>query len=456
MESSRAMVIPARVDPPAEPLPFHRYLRAIVRNPLEVWPRAVYRDRTYVENFFGRKTLYVMDPDLIHQVLVEEPEKYLKSEMMQRLLGPALGAGMVTSDGAQWRRQRRIVAPLFRPGEIAAYVPSMIAAADATGERLSVLAEGAPLSLSYEMMQTTFDIVADTILTGADRFDVPALAEAINTYLGATGWVVAIAQIGLPAGFPYPGRRRTMAARDHLRRVTAELVAERRKGGYRRDIVQALIDARDEETGEAMSDVEIVDNLLTFIAAGHETTALALTWSFYLLALHPEIEARVLSEIAAAEAPDGTLPPEAVAGLAYTRQVVSEALRLYPAAPALLRSPAVPVSVGGHDLKPGAAIFIPVYAVHRHHSLWDDPDRFDPERFRPEAVKARHRYAYLPFGGGPRVCIGMGFALLEAVAILARLLPRFRFEPAGEPPTPTAQITLRPKAGMRVQLRHRR
>jgi cytochrome P450 len=285
---------------------------------------------------------------------------------------------------------------------------------------------------------------------------VPALAVAINPYLSATGGVVAIAQLGLPEGFPYPGRRRVMAARDHLRRVTAELVAERRKGGYRRDIVQALIDARDEETGEAMSDVEIVDNLLTFIAAGHETTALSLTWSFYLLSLHPEIEAKVLAEIAAATGADGTLSPEALAGLGYTRQVISEALRLYPAAPSLLRSPAVPVTIGGHKLKPGAGIFIPVYAIHRHQSFWSDPDRFDPDRFRPDAVKARPRYVYLPFAGGPRVCIGMGFALLEAVAILARLLPHFRFEPAGEPPMPIAQTTLRPQAMMPVRLRHRR
>ncbi|MCW5719013.1 MAG: cytochrome P450 [Bauldia sp.] len=451
---SDSPVTPARIIPPAEQPAFLRYLRTVVRNPLEVWPEAIYRDKVHVERFLGRDALFVMDPDLIHQILVEEPEKYLKSEMMQRLLAPALGRGMVTSDGAQWRRQRRIVAPLFRPSEVARYVPQMLAAADREAVRLAALPEGAPVSLTFEMMRMTFDIIAETILAGADKFDVPALAEAINVYLSSTGWVVALAQLRLPPNFPRPGRKRFHEARDYLRRVTADLVAARRRGKSRPDLIQALIDARDEETGEAMTDVEIVDNLLTFIAAGHETTALALSWSFYLLSLDPVAERKVLAEAEAAGAPD-RLTPEGVAGLGYTRQVISEALRLYPAAPALLRQPVEPVEIGGVKARPGTQIFIPIYAVHRHKALWDNPDGFDPDRFAPEAGKMRHRYQYLPFGGGPRICIGMGFALTEAAALLAKLLPRFRFE-VTEEPVPVAQVTLRPRNGLPARLRHRR
>lgn len=455
MLSRAAPVTPAHVAPPAAPLPPIRYLRTVVRNPLEVWPAAIYREKTYVERFLGRETLFVMDPDLVHQLMVEEPEKYLKSEMMQRLLKPALGSGMVTSDGEQWRRQRRIVAPLFRPGAVAGFVPAMLYAADREAERLLAMPDGTKLSLSYEMMRTTFDIVAETILSGAEKFDVPRLAAAINAYLGATGWVVALAQLRLPERFPYPGRRKVMAARDYLRAVTTNLVAERRRSGVQRDdLIQALIDARDEETGGRMDDTEIVDNLLTFIAAGHETTALALTWTLYLLSLHPEIEARVLSEIAAVGGAE-RITPEAVLRLSYTRQVLSEALRLYPAAPTLLRTPLADGMVGGHRVNARSQIFIPIYAIHRHQTLWSHPQRFDPDRFSPEAQKARHRYAYLPFGAGPRICIGMGFALLESAAILAKLLPRFCFDASAAAPVPVAQITLRPRGGMPAILTRR-
>jgi cytochrome P450 len=283
--------------------------------------------------------------------------------------------------------------------------------------------------------------------------DPARLAKAINAYLDPTGWVIVATQLGLPPSFPYPGRRGAAAARDYLRRVTAGIVADRRRGtGVRRDLVQALLDARDPDSGNGLDDVEIVDTLLTFIAAGHETTALALTWTFYLLSLYPEVEAAMLAEIDAAGGLD--IGPEALTGLGLCRRVVSEALRLYPPAPTLLRSPARPVRLAGRTLRPGELIFLPIYAIHRHRALWSDPDRFDPDRFLPDAVAARHRYAWLPFGAGPRGCIGMGFAMLEAVAILARLLPRFRFEPR-RAPLPIAKITLRPTAGMPVRLRKR-
>jgi cytochrome P450 len=394
-----------------------------------------------------------MDPDLVRQVLVDETEDYLKPELMQRALGPLLGGGMVTADGPHWRRQRRLVAPLFNPREVAGYVPAMLAAAEREAERLSQLSDGRSFPLALEMTRTTFDVVVETMLGGTARFDPTTLAKAINAYIDPTGWIILFTQLGLPPGFPYPGRGKAAAARDYLRRVTAEIVADRRKGkGQRRDLVQALIDARDEETGEGLDDVEIVDTLLTFIAAGHETTALALTWTLYLLSLNPEVEAQMLAEIEAAGGPD--IRPDAVAGLALCRRVVSEALRPYPPAPTLLRSPARAVSLAGRTLRPGELVFLPIYAIHRHRSLWTNPDDFDPDRFSPEKSAGRHRYSYMPFGAGPRGCIGMGFAMLEATAILAKLLPRFRFEPS-RPPLPIAKITLRPTAGMPVRLRKR-
>jgi cytochrome P450 len=447
-------LIPPRIVPPEHSLSTLRYLATVVRNPLAAWPASIYREPVAVERFLGQAALFVMDPDLVRQVLVDEAERYLKPELMQRALAPLLGGGMVTADGKHWRRQRRIVAPLFHPREVAGYVPAMLAAAEREAARLSVLKNGAPLSLAHEMTRTTFDVVAETMLGGTDRFDPNKLARAINAYLDPTGWVIILTQLGLPADFPHPGRRKAAAAREYLRRVTADIVADRhRGGGHRHDLVQALIDAKDEGTGEGLDDFEIVDTLLTFIAAGHETTALALTWTLYLLSIHPEIEAQLLAEIDAAGGPD--IGPDAIAGLALNRRVVSEALRLYPPAPSLLRSPAKPVRLAGRTVLPGELIFIPIYAIHRHTSLWPDPDRFDPDRFLPEAAAARHRYAYMPFGAGQRGCIGGGFAMLEATAILAKLLPRFRFEAVGRPPIPIAKITLRPGAGMPVRVHKR-
>jgi len=446
--------IPARVTPPSEPLPTLRYLRTVVRNPLEAWPEAIYRRPTYRRRFLGEDTLFVMEPDLVKRVLIDEPERFRKSEMMLRLLEPALGSGLLNAHGDHWRRQRRVVAPVFRPERIRSFVPAMMAAGARAADRLAALSDHAEVSISHEMMRTTFEVVAETILNGADRLDIPAVEQAIGDYLGGTGWVVAWAQLGMPKGFPFPGSRRVARARNYLRRITGEMVAARRSGTPRDDLVQALIDARDEETGEAITDGEIVDNLLTFIAAGHETTALALTWTLYLLSLHPDVEARALAEIEAVGRGRG-LTPDAIEELGYCRQVVQEALRLYPAAPSLLRTPVAPAEIGGEMVDEKTSMFIPIYSIHRHQGLWDDPDRFDPDRFLPEAAKARHRLAYLPFGGGPRVCIGMQFSLLETVAILAELLPRARFVPPAETPVPVAQVTLRPRGGMRMRVARR-
>lgn len=448
-------LLPSRVEPPERSLSTLRYLATVIRNPLKVWPAAIYREPLVVEHFLGRPALFVMDPDLVRSVLVDDAGSFIKADLMQRLLAPAIGSGILTSDGALWRRQRRIAAPIFRPSEVARYVPSMLAVARRETDRLVQLADGRPVVLAEEMMRSTFAVIAESILPGAARLDVPKFSAAMTDFVGTSGWVIALSQLGLPAGTPYPGRRRTMAARNYLRRVTADIVAERRRGGERRqDLVQALIDARDGETGEAFGDGEIVDNLLTFISAGYETTALALTWSLYLLANHPAVEEKVLEEIATATGPDG-LTADAVEGLSFTRQVVSEALRLYPPAPALLRSANRRVDIGGVNLGRETLIFVPIYAIHRHHRLWHEPDRFDPDRFTPEAIKARHRYAWIPFGGGPRVCIGMGFALMEATAILATLLPRLRFKAAAAAPVPVGKITLRPHDGMLGVLRRR-
>jgi cytochrome P450 len=204
-----------------------------------------------------------------------------------------------------------------------------------------------------------------------------------------------------------------------------------------------------------MADDEIVDNLLTFIAAGHETTALGLAWTFDLLSRHPETEQKVLEEIASVSG-EREIASEHIPMLAYTRQVFSEAMRLYPPAPIITRTALKDFRLGEFLIPAGAVMYVPIYAVHRHASIWQDAEIFDPQRFSPEEAKERHRFAYMPFGAGPRVCIGSGFALMEAVAVLAVILKKVSLTSVAEqPPEPLIKVTLRPKKSLWMKLRAR-
>jgi cytochrome P450 len=445
-------IVPARANPAPAPLTSLRLVQAVIRNPLEAWPRAVYVDPIYRPRQFGREIVYVSDPELIRQVLVEQADAFVKAESMRRALRPALGDAILTADGASWRWQRRAAAPIFRHERIVGFVPAMLRAAGRTRERW-IGAQGTELDVAREMMRTTFDIIVETMLSGRGGIDVDRVERGITDYLESTSWVIALTLVRAPAWLPYPGRRRAEAARDELRAELLRLVQDRRRAGERReDLITLLLEARDPETGQTMDDRDIADNLLTFITAGHETTALALTWAFYLLSLHPEAEARTLREIEAVT-DGGPLEAAHLDRLVYTRQVLQESMRLYPPAPVVVRAAKRDVRIGEALVQKGSPVYVPVYAVHRHEALWDGPDRFDPDRFAPERVKSRHRYAYLPFGAGPRVCIGMSFAMLEAVAIFATLLPalRLRLRP-GYVPELKLRITLRPAGGMPMRV----
>lgn len=447
--------VPARIRPPAAMLPAWRLLPAVVRNPLEIWPQAVYEQPTFRRRFVSRDTLFVMDPDLIREVLVDRADQFEKSRSMLRALEPALGRGLLTADGPHWRWQRRAASPIFRHERIRDCVPVMIAAAEATRDRWLAGAGSGPIDVAHEMMRTTFDIIVETMLSGHGGIDAGRVERGISDYLESTSWTVMLGLVRAPDWTPYPGRRRAEAARDYLRAEVLRIVAARRAAGDDRgDLISLLLAAEDPESGQAMDDRELADNLLTFITAGHETTALALTWAFYLLDLHPEAADAVAAE-AEAVTGGGPLRPEHLDELPFARQVLQEAMRLYPPAPIVVRDASEDLVLGGEAVPRGMSVFVPVYAVHRHAALWSDPDRFDPGRFAPEAAKARHRYAYLPFGAGPRICIGMGFALLEATAILVVLVRALRAEAAGAEPSLKLRVTLRPGAGMPMRVARR-
>ncbi|MBP0492234.1 cytochrome P450 [Pararoseomonas indoligenes] len=446
----------ARLTPPEAPLGSLALLRAIIRNPLEALPREAFESALTRRTLLGRERVFVTGPDLIQTVLLTEADAFVKSDAMRRALSPALGDGILTADGERWRWQRRAVAPIFRPDRVNGFLRPMLDAAAATRDRWLALPPGSTVELGHEMMRTTFDIIVETMLSGHGAIDVARVERGITDYLASTGWSIALAMARAPGWTPYPGQRRAARARDYLRGELLRLVEERRRlGSERDDLIASLLAARDPETGQAMDDRDIADNLLTFITAGHETTALALTWAFYLLARHPEEEERLLAEIASA-AGSSPLQPSQVSALTRTRQAVQEVLRLYPPAPIIARTTTRAVQLGEERVEAGANVLLPVVATHRLPDLWPDPDRFDPSRFDPAPAKARHRYAWLPFGGGPRICIGLGFALEEATAILATLLPalRLRPDPAFDPGL-QMRITLRPARGMPMRVERR-
>ena len=433
-----------------------RTLRKLVRNPMEAWPEAVYSAPLVVSHMLGRNTLFLTDPDLVQQVLVDDSDSFIKAEPMRRSLEPALGRGILTAEGARWRLQRRVAAPVFRPAHVNTFLPAMIKAARDMRDAWAALPEGAPLEITHEMMRVTFDIILETMLSGRGDTDVAKAEISIRDFLDSTSWQVTLSALGAPSWTPFPGKAKSDRGGDYLRKITTERIAERRRTGERRDdLLSLMLDAKDPETGEVLSDIEIRDNIITFIGAGHETTALALTWTFFLLARHPAIEQRVLAEI---EQVTGGAQLEAhqVAELTYTRQVIQESMRVYPPVAMVVRQSTRDLTIGGVAVTPRDNVFVPIYAIHHSDRLWPNPDMFDPDRFAPEQVKARHRWSYLPFGAGPRICIGMQFALLEAAAILGTLLPAAHLSAApGFKPTPKLRVTMRPAEGMPMRVEHR-
>ena len=445
----------AKVIPPEQALPPVRLIRTIIRNPIEAWPKPVYEQSVFRSRAFGRETVFITEPDLIQEVLVDKADAFVKAQSLQRALRPALGDGILTADGARWRWQRRATAPIFRHERVRSFIPAMIQAAERTRDRWLTQA-GSEIDVAHEMMRTTFDIIVETMLSGRGNIDAERVEQGIRTYLEATSWTIAFNLLGLPQWTPHPGKHRSNHARNYLRSELLRLVAQGREARTDRDdLLSLLLRASDPETGQVMDDQQIADNLLTFITAGHETTALALTWTFYLLSLHPEIEERLLQEVEAVTA-GADLSADHIEQLTVTRQVLQEAMRLYPPAPVVVRAATQYVEIGEHQIAKGSAIYVPVYALHRRRELWDAPDEFRPERFGVDESRGRHRYAYLPFGAGPRICIGMGFAMTEAAVVLGLLIRalRLRLRPAFQP-TLKLRVTLRPGTGMPMTVQPR-
>ncbi len=445
----------ARIEPPkvplaTRPLGILETVRRARRNVLEIIPGLALRQPMLSGATVARWHM-VMDPDALERILKDRVEDYPKSPVTKRLLRPAIGESLFIAEGAHWRWQRRAAAPVFAWRHLVALAPVMTEAAARSAERIGAeMAAKGGIDAYPQMVSATFDVICDVALSGREALDRGAVARAIDEYMETVAKTSLLDVLAVPTWVPRPGtlfRRRSSDLRPMMERV----IEARRKEAPREDLLGLMAEAEDPETGRRMTAAELRDNMLAFIVAGHETTALALAWALYLLALDPEAQERAREE---ASAVCGEGPAEAahLDRLVYTGQVLEEAMRLYPPAAFLARIALAEDRLCGRPIMKGDILMLPIYALHRHRMLWDDPDAFDPDRFAPEAAKRRHRYQYLPFGAGPRICIGMGFALMEAKLILATLLARWRFAPAGPAPEPAMSLTLRPKGGVRLKV----
>jgi cytochrome P450 len=403
----------------------------------------------------GPQRVYLLNhPDYVRDVLVTHHTRFHKGRALQRAKR-LLGEGLLTSEGEFWRRQRRLAQPAFHRQRINSYGRLMIEYAETFGARWH---DGQTLDISEEMMRLTLAVVGKTLFDADVESDADEVGEALTEVMNLFGYLM-LPFSELLEKLPLPPRRRFLRARARLDAVIYRIIEEhKRTGTDRGDLLSMLLLAVDEEGDRTgMTNEQLRDEAMTIFLAGHETTANALTWAWYLLAQNPEVEARLHEELDAL-LEGGRAPTSAdAAALRYTEMVVAETMRLYPPAWAIGRLGIEDHEVGGYLIPRGSLVLVSQYVMHRDPRFFPDPERFDPERWTPEAKAARPQFSYFPFGGGPRRCIGEGFAWMEATLILATLARRWRARTLpGQKVETQPRITLRPGKGgvpMRVERR---
>lgn len=391
-----------------------------------------------------RFTVHVpLDPESVQRVLLDNAGNYVKPDVVKKLTGRMIGRGLLTSDGELWREQRRIVAASFVPPAVAALAPVFAAAAD---ERSAGWRDGEVRDMAAEATATTMAVIAEALFSGDPRLKTDEASAHITAALDSTSQARVAAILGLPQIGWTPTIRRGDRGRRFLRGILGAMVSERMHGSggdFLGRIVEALRQRFPPKEAAALA----LDNAVTFYLAGHETTANALSWTLYLLSEQPALQDAVAAEARAA-ASEEDMP--------LLRRVIEESLRLYPPAPRFDRQALAADRLGDWEVKKGDIVSIWPWLLHRHKALWDDPDRFDADRFLPERRAKLHRFQYLPFGGGPRVCVGQRFSMAEATILLSRWLSDWRFEPIpGRHVTPRGTVTLRPEGGLPLRVSRR-
>jgi cytochrome P450 len=446
---------PPAPTPKDAPLGLFGLLSVLRDNPLKAWSSVHFEEPVVRSGLPFMPAVVVNDPEAIQHVLLDNVANYRKDDLLLRILSGALSNGLLTVEGTQWRRQRRAVAPLFARKTVLGFAPAVAEAADALVARWSALADGGVLDVADEITRAALDVLRRTIFSQGIERDIEEFQAAMRNYFDTIGRIDPLDALGLPDFLPRPTRFRARATLKYFDAAVDAIIARRRRllaedaSALPRDVLTLLLEARDPDTDEPLSEAELRANVITFIAAGHETTANALTWSLYLLSQDAEWSARI-----AAEADEGSATEDPCAHLVATRAVIDETLRLYPPIAAISRTAIEDDVFAGTAIRAGTMVIVAPYVVHRHRRLWLYPELFDPNRFLGDARTRVHRYAYLPFGAGPRTCIGAAFALQEASILLSAIMKNFSPIP-GHTVEPLLRITLRPKGGLPMRL-HRR
>ncbi len=458
MLDSTAKLHPPAPTPRLKSLGPLALLRVLARNPLEAWTKAHFEKPIVMGGLSIGRVALVSDPAAIRRVLMDNSQNYHKDWLQRRVLSAGLSNGLLTAEGQQWRMQRRALAPLFARRTVLSFSVAMIDAAAALVERLK-LRDGQIEDIAVEATRLTLDVLERTMFSDGLGRSPEEIRLAMKHYFEAIGRLDPFDVLGLPNWVPRLSRWKLRPMLRLFESAIDAIVSTRRRriaedpDSVPRDILTLLLEARDPETGEGLSEVEVRANILTFIAAGHETTANSITWSLFLLSQSPEWRRRVQAE--ADRELDGDVEGLAER-LVETRAVIDEANRLYPPIAAISRAALAPDELAGEPIRRGTMVVIAPYVLHRHRALWADPDAFDPNRFLDGARERIDRFAYLPFGVGPRICIGATFALQEASIVVATVMRHFTLELApGHAVWPVHRVTVRPSGGLPMIVRRR-
>jgi cytochrome P450 len=444
---------PPRPIPHTKPLNAAQFVWTMARNPLAIWSEAAFTEPVIRADWLGTPTIIVSDPAAIRHVMVENAQNYAMQPLRQRVLRPILRDGLLTAEGELWRRTRKSLAPVFAPR-------NTVGLAEAMRERSMLFAAGLEarageaVDMAEQMTLLTFDILQATLFSGDIVGDPQEFAAATSALLRTMGRVDPMDILDAPDFVPRLTRILGARSLGYFRRLIAATIEKREAllatdpAQAPRDLLTLLLEA------EGLSRSEVEDNIITFVGAGHETTARALGWTLYLLSQAPDERALIEAELDAHDfaSPLADWPDR----LPYARAAFEEAMRLYPPAPSLNRAAIGPDRVGAVDIPAGATVLVLPWIVHRHEKLWDHPNDFMPSRFLPENRDRIDRYQYLPFGIGPRVCIGQYFAMQEGVIALAALLRNLRFDYIGRTaPMPVQKITVQPEGGLPMRISRR-
>ena len=454
IEASEAPVLVGMRPPPARPKGSLRSETA--DNPFANIPLAAYEQPLWRQPTPFMRVWLVNDPTALKRVLIDNVANYPKTDAENRLFRAAFGDGLLSREGEPWRAHRRVMAPSFDPRSVAGYAGAMAGASADFADGWAKLADGAEVDVSAEMTRLTLEIICRTAFSG----DAAEMVELTGSALHESGEAFQfnlLDVLPIVSGMRMKWRERLFGELfADLDGALNRLIEQRRANPGKLDLLGRLVAAMDEETGARLSTKEVRDEVLTIFVAGHETTASAMTFIWYALSHYSAWEARLHAELETVLG--GRTPTDAdLPKLQVARRIVEESMRLYPPAPGLSARVAKEADeLCGVRIPKGGLVAVSSWVLHRHRTLWDNPETFDPDRFLPERSVGRPRFAYLPFGGGPRVCIGQMMAMQEATLILATLAQRFRLRlRPGHPVTIQQRVTIRPQGGLPMRIERR-